>query len=249
MKFSRLLLIIGIVVLVSVFAMSTSFAASKKSESIYSDKISQYISEDSYKTKISEIKKTDIVSVKKGGYTRKGNFKISVKNSFKNKYKIKSVTVVYKHRYTDDIMDEVEKKVYKTYKPKNKKILAIKDLSASESLGYEFVKIIINYKTSKKMKQETTYLKKYYKYKSTTKYTGKTAIVKDITVSTTKNFVHTIKVKTTNFKYKIKTFKVIFHNYIDIIGTIYGHGKNSLVVKGPMHYDPRSEGDFEITYY
>ncbi|MDR3063236.1 MAG: hypothetical protein LBU40_03740 [Methanobrevibacter sp.] len=249
MKFNRLLLIIGIVVLVSAFIMSTSFAASKKSESIYSDKISQYILEDSYKTKISEIKKTDIVNVKKG-YTRKGNFKISVKDSFKNKYKIKSVTVVYKHRYTDwDIMDEVEKKVYKIYKPKNKKILTIKDLSSSESLGYEFVKIIINYKTSKKMKQETTYLKKEYKYKSTTKYTGKTAIVKDITVSTTKNFLHTIKVKTTNSKYKIKTFKVIFYNYIDIIGTIYGYGKTSLVVKGPMHYDPRSEGDFEITYY
>ncbi|KZX17561.1 hypothetical protein MBCUT_01760 [Methanobrevibacter cuticularis] len=249
MKFNRLLLIIGIVVLVSVFVMSTSFAASKKSESIYSDKISRYISEDSYKTKISEIKKTDIINVKKGGST-KGNFKISVKDSFKNKYKIKSVTVVYKHRYTDsDIMDEVERKVYKTYKSKNKKILTIRDLSSLEGIDYEFVNIVINYKTNKKLKQETTYLKKAYRYKSTTVYIGKTAVVKDITVGNLKNFVHIIKVKATNSKYKIKTFKVIFYSYIDIIGTIYGHGKNSLVVKGPMHYDPRSEGDFEITYY
>jgi len=232
--------------------MNTSFAATKKSESIYSDKISQYISEDSFKTKISEVKRTDIYNVKGVSSNRKGNFKISVKKSYQNKYKIKSVKILYIHTYTDwRVYETVEKKVYKTYKPKNKKMLTIKDLSAHEyrNKGYEFVKIIINYKNSKNLKQETSYLKNAYKYKSTTKYTGKTAIVKDITESYKKNFIHKIKVKTTSSKYKIKTFKVIFYDDIKIIGTIYGHGKNSLEVKGPQHYDPRAEGDFKITYY
>lgn len=253
MKFSRVLLIIGIVMLVSIFVMNISFAASKKSEAIYSNKISQYISEDSYKTKISEIKRIDIFNVKKG--FRKGNFKISVKKPFKNKCKINSVKILYIHTYTDwDRIETVEKKVYKTYKAKNKKILTIKDLSASGNIGanYEFVKIIINYKRNKKLKQETTYLKKSYKYKATTKYTGKTAIVTDITTNWVGdlNFTHKIKIKTKSSKYKIKTFKVTFYTYgAAIIGTIYGYGKTTLVVNGPKYYDPRSEGDFKITYY
>lgn len=69
--------------------------------------------------------------------------------------------------------------------------------------------MIINYKTNKKLKQEKTRLKKSYKYESTNKYKGKTAIL-DITTGNLKDYVHTINVKTTNSKYKIKTFKLIF---------------------------------------
>lgn len=120
MKYSRLLFIIGIVALLSISVMNTSFAASKKSESIHSDKISQYILEDYYKNKISEIKKTYIVNFKKrGGDSRKGNFKISIKKSFKNKYKIKSVKVLYTY---NDWYNGDEKKFIKLIKLKIKKL-------------------------------------------------------------------------------------------------------------------------------
>ena len=249
MKFSKLLIIIAIVFLLSICVMNTSFAAVKKSESISSDKISQIISEDCYKSKISEINRIDIYNRKDD---RKGNFKFSVKKAYQNKYKIKSVKVLYIRTYTDWNIDEtIEKKVYKTYKPKNKKILTIKDLSASENTNgeYAFVKIIINYKTKKNLKQETVYLKKPYKYKSTMVYKGKTATVKDITEDSKKKFIHKVKVKTTSSKYKIKTFKVIFYIDVKIVGTIYGYGRTSLVVDGPQYYDSRAEGDFKITYY
>jgi len=242
--------VLVIVFLLVIFAMNSSFAATNvKSESISSTKIVEYI--DYHEAKISNIKRTD--------NGEKSNFKVFIKKPNQKKYKIKSVQAVYVHTTISEYGDNVNKKVYKNYTSKNKKSLAIKDLSASEKVegNYRFVKIIINYENKKKVKKESHSLKKNFSnYKEAIVYKGKTAVVKDITKVNKKNFSHIIKVKANNSKYKIKTFKTIFYEYKKshghyhrIVRTFYGNRKNSLVVKGPLNYDPRAVGEFKIEYY
>jgi hypothetical protein len=227
MKFREILLILGIVAIASVFVMNASFAASGESLSVYKDS-----SLGNFNKKIVSI---DQVSSWKNG-TGKDYYKINIKKAYKNKYKIKSVTMGY---FLNDNSTYYETKdmLYKNYTGKNKNSLIIK--FSSEAISPE--KLTINYYTKGKIKKETFYpYSTNADWKSTSYFTSNKANAKLTRNISIKNSIYgssisvthqKIKIATKNKNYKIQSVKLILldlkKNKV-VSNTFKGYGKNSL---------------------
>lgn len=248
MKFKKLVLILGILAVVSVFTISTGFAAS--SEKITGFNSNQSITYDYKIIKISHVFKSPSDG-KDSEY-----FRINVKKAYQNKYKIKSVKA--KISVYDDY--EITKTYYKTYNIKNKNKAYIKLPNSNGTNWYNIEKITVFYKTKSKIKNESTKFQKYATFKSTTKFNGinsnivlkekgyyKWTAMGEQPYTTYQHF----QIKTKNKKYKIKSVKVSYYNRagFDSSKNLKGYGKSKLSFK---FYDTNYEifvGAFVIKYY
>ncbi|KZX15214.1 hypothetical protein MBCUT_16740 [Methanobrevibacter cuticularis] len=248
MKFSKILLILGIIALLSAFAMSTSFAIS-------SEKITKYklYSNSTYNKKIVTIDELSISN--HNDNVKLKYYNINIKKKYQNKYKLKSVNITY--TYHKENWESV--KVHKNYNAKNKNTIKIKG-----SPKYYYVDITINYYTKSKIKKESISLPyNSHKWKGTFYYYGKKSNIK---LYEAKNITETqyltavdityekFKVTTKNKKYKIKEVKVVYYDFygVNSIKTYKGHGKNSLTIEPKF---PKKLGifgglgEFIIVYY
>lgn len=253
MKISRILLIIGIVAIISAFAISTSFAAS--SENIYKYKI---YGKNNYNKKIVTINKSYVEDYK---LNIKYSYKINIKNKYKSKYKIKSVNITYVY---DDINNVNFGKVfYKNYNGKNKNTIKIKDPQKNLWLK----KITINYYTKGKIKKESPNIQNYSSsinnWKTTTYYYGNKSNVKlsqggstkfnadfRIYLQTSKN--KKFKVTAKDKKSKIKKVQVVYvgvDSLVESIKTYNGYGKNSLRFTSYKNTDFLWIGKIKVFYY
>ncbi len=149
MKFSKFLLILGIIAIVGIFTVNASFAVS---EDLLTYKGSQYIS---YDKKISSIDYKYVFKNKKDN----ANLNIKVKKDYQNKYKIKSVNTKF---FVYDKKCVFKKSIYKDYNGKNKNSISIKIPKYSS-----IAKLTINYKTKSNLKKESTnfYMRSSFKQK------------------------------------------------------------------------------------
>lgn len=249
MKFSKILLIVGIVALVFTFAMSTSSAAS-------SEKITKFkmYDKNSYNKKIVTIDKS--YSLKNNrGVEYISSYKISIKNKYKGKYKIKSVNMTY--QYYDENSYK-HKNIYYNYNGKNKNTIKIKDPKKS----IIFQKMTINYYTKGKIKKESTKFQLNSNYKTVTYYYGNKANVKlnergyNKLDSTFNEYLPRLtytkfKVTTKNKKYKIKKVQAVYYDDtgLNSIKTYNGYGKNSLTIKPNEKKYLIWIGEFRVFYY
>jgi len=165
MKFTKFLLIIGIITLMSAFVVNTSYAAN-------SEKITKFDCKEInvYNKKIVSIQKVSNFNEEKSSVY----FKISVKNLFKNKYKIKSVQVKISEYNTNEY---IETKTYnKTYEYKKKDIVHIKLPNSNNIKYYSMDKITIFYKTKSKFKNESTKFQKQCSSSSIKTFKGKRVV-------------------------------------------------------------------------
>ncbi|MBZ9571266.1 hypothetical protein KQY27_06885 [Methanobrevibacter sp. TMH8] len=237
----RLFLLIGIFVLVFAFTLNTSFAANEeiwggssveKADNVYDKKI-VIIKEVSYKDY--------------ENYVYKNYYKINIKKSYQNKYKIKSVNIKY---------SDFEGKYYsKKYNAKNKNRIIIK------SLDMDPVKITIIYSTKSKIKSETTKFNEDSNFKNTAKLKGKKFNVK----LTQKGYSYLIsgirwstityqkfKVTSKSKKYRIKSVRAFYDDMESgkqKFKTFKGYGKNSLTVNLYGTYEGTGIYYFKIYYY
>lgn len=251
MRFSKVLLILGIIALVSAFAMSTSFAASSE----HVTKYKQYVW-DSYDKKIVNVDHLEVYSnLKPSSVSSASSYKINVKKSYKNKYKINSVKVKYA---VYDNSSEFEKYTYKTYNVKNKNSVNIKNPNKNTMIE----QITINYYTKSKIKNESISANTFPKgeWKSTTYFYGN----KSIGVLKEKGYIkrfsggyyyastsHNLKISTKNKKYKINKVKLAFYGIMGSFegAKIYnGYGKNSLTIKSYGSYENSWMGDYKVYY-
>lgn len=204
MNIKKLLLIVGIFVFIFAFTLNTSFAAT--SEKLSESKSHSIIT---YDKKISKI---EIDSIRYygfyNGYEYTKNCKINIKDSYKNKYKIKSIDIKYQdNNYNSKV------KRFNVYN-KNSFLIIPKN-------GISIEKISINYKTKGKVKKETTNFMMDNSWKKTTYFKGKKSNIKliqkgytemvlweDWSTTTYQNF----QIKTKNKKYKIKKVKLRYHS-------------------------------------
>lgn len=258
MKFSKILFIICIIALVSVFTMNVGFAASN-------EKITKYkeYQWDKHDTKIVNINCYTInVKDSKSYYIKsKSSYKINIKKPYKNNYKINSINVKYavygKNTY------DFKKYIYKNITLKNKNSVTIKDKNADTRIE----KITINYNTKSKIKKESPNLwepkgnwkRVVYFYGNKSK-----AILKEngymkrgqYGCDGSYSYAYSptnqkLKVSTTNNKYKIDKVKLIFYGHVDNIEgttTHKAYGKNSLLIKSYGKHNGKYLGDFRIYY-
>jgi len=246
MKFSKILLIVGVVTLVFAFAMSTSFAVS-------SEKITKYkmYGENSYNKKIVTIDESYFL--RERGDDAISSYKINIKNKYKNKYKIKSVNMTYMH-YNEKT--GFTKYIYKNYNGKNKNTIKIK--GSQKNLYPQ--KMNINYYTKSKIKKESYKPHSNYNWKTTTYFYGNKSNVKlsekgyyklnldpDGERTTYKKF----KVSTKNKKFKIKKVQAVYYDAtgVNSIKTYKSYGKNSLTIKTNEKTFWIWIGEFRVFYY
>ncbi|OQD59189.1 hypothetical protein MBBAR_5c00320 [Methanobrevibacter arboriphilus JCM 13429 = DSM 1125] len=247
MRFSRFLLIVGVVALVSVFAMSTSFAVSANSE-----KLTQY--KGSFSSNINK-KISNIEQV----YAFKNNnskeyYKINIKKNYQNKYKIRSVNVRY--AVVDNETHKIRNFLYKNYTGKNKKSLKIDILNKDDTF---IDKVTINYFTKGKIKNESFY--SYYytnnftlvNYLASGKANAKAVQKGDYKITQLGNIpiikYQNVKIITKSKKYKIKAVKLILTNFKGTktsYKTFKGYGKNSLKIQ---LYENIFIRDIKVYYY
>lgn len=229
MKFSKILLIIGIVALASVFVMNASFAASSEELSVY--KGSGSLTTDK---KVSTI--IDVSKFQNDGY--KEYCKINIKKAYQKKYKIKSVNIRYS--VIDTKTYKFKNYLYKNYTVNNKNSFIV-NVSGNDSVSFD--KLTVNYQTKGKIKNESitsSYTKgelKYNTYFDSNKANAylfqKVYLKNDMKDPFTVKY-QKIKVLTKNKKYKIKTIKLAFSNAKTnkiSYSTFKGYGKNSLIIK------------------
>ena len=239
MKIKRIILIMGILAFITIFALNASFAASN--ETIDKFKTQQV---DTYNKKIITV---DYVSK----YTDKNyNFNayltFSVKKTYKSKYKIKSIKAQYYTQYGT---------ITKSYAIKNKTKVRLNFKN-----GIFDGNFTVSYYTKGKIKNETVNMESKHKWKGTTYFYGKKSNInlKDsgyVTyspqgawyVTDYQKFTTTTKSK----KYKLKTIKAFFFNPggIELVKTYNAYGKNKLTTEIPGTYPPLGIGAFKIYYY
>ena len=249
MKFRKILLIVGIAVLISVFAINTSFGAS-------SEKITKFDAKEVnvYNEKVSTITK---ISRFDNNYSGCEGFKVNIKSKYRDNYKIKTVKAKI-FQYNDG---ELTKSYYKTYNFKNKNTVYFKLPKFNSTKSYYLDKMTIFYKTKSNFKKESSKLfGKYSSKSSVIKFYGKKSniLLKEKghieypamgawPVTTYQNF----QIKTKNPKYKINNVKIVYYNVagIDSFKTIKGHGKNKLNYRSYERMEAISVGDFIVKYY
>lgn len=240
MKIKRIILIIWIIILISVFALNTSFAASN--ETIDKYKTHQI---DTYDKKI--ITMDHVSEWSTNNYNGKGYLTFNVKKAYKDKYKIKSIKARY---YTNDGI------IYKTYNVKNKTKVILK--YKNELYPGKFT---VNYYTKGKIKNESINIDSKHNWKSTTYFYGKKAniVLKEsgyvrmvpnwggVPVTNYQKF----KVITKSKKYKIKMVKTFFFGMagVDLVKTYKGYGKTKLTNRIYGTYEVTSIGAFRMYYY
>lgn len=241
MKHNKLLLLALIVFFVSIIAINTSFAAGN--ETITKFKSYQV---EKFNTKIVDVEEASIrdSNHKKDKYY----YKFSIKDKFKNKYKIKSIKIKYGNDYGYY--------KYKTYNVKNKLNFTLKP-----SNGY-YSKLIINFHTKSKIKNVSVdFVSKNTrgKWKSLTRLYGKKAniVLREKGYSeywgmgsstiTSQKF----KITTKNPRYKLKSVKSFYFSAggIEMVNTYNGNWKNSLTVQINEKYSGISLDAFKVYYY
>jgi len=240
MKFSKkILLILGIIAFVSIFLMSTSFAASSEKISKWDAKIT-----DSFNKKVVAV---NIVSNWNDSWENNEYYKFKIKKQHKNKFKINSIKLKYQNH---------EGTYIKNYNVKNKDHAYLKIPKK-----YFVKKITLNYKTKSKLKSESISYKGYKSDSSIiTTFNSKKAKIhlkeKGYTVrtemggwptTTYQNF----KINTKSPKYKIKSVKILYYSRgnLEKVKTVNGYGKRSLNLKYyEKLYDITSK-EFIIKYY
>lgn len=134
MKFSRILLIFGIVAILSIFAVSTTFAACASTE-----KLTQY--KGSFSSNLNKkISNIEQISAFKNNNSKE-YYKINIKKNYQNRYKIRSVSV--KYSLIDNETHEIINFFYKNYTGKNKNSLKINILDKDNILLIRLLLIII----------------------------------------------------------------------------------------------------------
>ena len=237
----RIILLMGILVLGFAFALNISFAAS---EEISTSKTHDL---DVYDKKIVTIKKFSYKNY--DNYNYKYYYKINIKKSYQNKYKIKSVHVTYYDYYGS-------KYYIKKYNAKNKNSIGMKHPD-----DLDFVKMTVFYSTKTKVKNETNRFKGDSSLKRTEVFKGKKSNVKltkegdnylisDMLWSTInyQKFIVTSKSKT----YKIKSVKAFYYDTEtrkEKFKTFKGYGKNTLTAKLYGTYEGEGISYFKVYYY
>ena len=226
MKFSKILLIIGIVAFISAFTMSTTFATS--SEKLTQYKSSFYSSADK---KVSTIKYT----LKSNNEKCKELYNINIKKPYQKNYKIKSVHIRYSVH--DNKTGKFKNYIYKNYTVNNKANFIIKNKMYRDN---SFDKLIVNYQTNDKIKSESInpYYSKY-KLRINTLWSS----IKSNAKSFQKMYINNnfalvkyqhIKVLTKSKNYKIKSVKfslINLKNNKSFYKTFKGYGKNNFKVQ------------------
>ena len=250
MKLSKVLIIIGILVILLFFVMNTSFAAN--SEKI--DKYRQYKWENCNK----KIVMINHFEVSDENHDSKSSYKISIKNYYKNKYKIKSINL----KYVDFGANKSNYYFYKNYTIKNKNSLTIKDPKKNLYL----LKVTVKYHTKNKIKNESFNFYPSGQWKRTVYYYGATFkgilkekghIIKEYGCDGSVGYGYAatnnkLKISTKNIKYKIDRVKLNFvGGHADTLWRtkVYkGYGKNSLTINSYGNYKASWLSDFRIYY-
>lgn len=245
MKFSRILLIFGIVAILSIFAVSTTFAACASTE-----KLTQY--KGSFSSNLNKkISNIEQISAFKNNNSKE-YYKINIKKNYQNRYKIRSVSV--KYSLIDNETHEIINFFYKNYTGKNKNSLKINILDKDNIF---IDKVIINYYTKGKIKNES-----FYYYNNDMSFVGywagKKVIAKlvqkgDYEITKFGNIpimkYQNVKFLTKNKKYKIKAVKLLLTNIKGTkisYKTFKGYGKNSLKIR---LYENIFIQDIKVYYY
>ncbi|MGL4670344.1 MAG: hypothetical protein ACRCVG_07135 [Methanobacteriaceae archaeon] len=215
MKISKIILLIGLVVFVSLMAVNIGFAAN---DDLVIVKANQTIT---YDKKVSTIEGKYVFNNKKEDVY----LNVKVKKDYQKKYGIKSVKIKY---YLYNKNGNYQKTIYKYYNGKNKKSILIKIPKYS---GTD--KIVINYKTNSNLKKEVVNLFMRSTSKTSSYLESKrskaTMVQKGYNKINGKKIINgptyqKIQIQTNSGKYKMKLIKFIGFNttskkeqYIDIV--------------------------------
>jgi hypothetical protein len=244
MNIKKILIISLLLLTLATVTIGASYAATSEKISYSSSKSTQ-----TFDKKIVSI--NEIYTWNKKG--DKFQYKISIKKSFQNKYKIKSVRCEYIDYETDKI-------TYITYDGKNKNSLTIKPINGSFRMP-----MIIYYETKEKIKKESAkFSEKKRVFLSDSNFVGKKANIKlrekgyvdDRGQGTSIIQYQKFDIKTINKKFKIKTVKALYYAVFDDkltkTLTFKGNGKTTFtkVIKGNFNVlNSGSLDKFQITYY
>jgi len=242
MNIKKILIISLFLLILASVTIGTSHAASSEKISASSCKITE-----TFNKKIASIYQV-YTSNENGG---KLYYKINIKKSFQNKYKILSV----KCRYDDY---GTTGPFYKIYDGKNKNSLIIKPYNDSN-----LELMTINYQTKDKIKKESSnFWENRFKVLRVSKFVGKKANLKlkekgyysEEKSKDTYITYQKINIKTINKNYKIKTIKAVYYdsnNRVSKTLTFKGKGKTTFtkVIKGNFSDKKSFLYEFKITYY
>jgi hypothetical protein len=248
MKFRKILLILGIVSLASVFVINASFAASSEKLSIYKSSSSATIDK-----KVSTIQEVSTINNGNGNGTYKEYCKISIKKAYQKKYKIKSVNIRYS--VYDNKTSEFKNYIYRNYTVNNKNNFVI-NTKINDYTSID--KLTVNYQTNGKIKKESTssyYSKGELKFnsylisiKANANMIQKISINgKNVNPFTVK--YQKLKVVTKSKQYKIRSIKLSLVNMKNnkiSYKTFKGYGKNNLKLQ---LYQNQFVQDIKVYYY
>ncbi len=243
MKFRKILLVLGIVALASVFVMNASFAASSEKLSVYKGYYS-FIND----KKVSTIEQV----VTFNNESSKQYYKINIKKTYQKKYKIKSVNI--KYAVFDNKTDEFKNYIYKNYTANNKNSFVINPL-INEWISFD--KLTVNYQTKEKIKKESVSFSSKPELKYNIYFTSNKANAQVFQKIYIKNGIkypfavkyQKLKVLTKSNKYKIKSIKLTLatmKNHKISYKTLKGYGKNSFKLQ---LYQNKLIQDIKVYYY